>query len=82
MNERPTLPKLFATVTEACLYFGVRKTRLYDHLAKLDGDILVQVGGRTLVDVERLKALIAGMPRGPRKPPAPGRNRKGRTRRP
>jgi hypothetical protein len=82
MSERPALPKLFATVAEACLYFGTSKTRLYDHFAKLDLDILVQVGGRTLVDVERLKALIAGMPRGPRKPSLTGRNRKGRPRRP
>jgi hypothetical protein len=67
MNERPTLPKLFATVADVRLYFGVSKTRLYDHFAKLDPGILVQVGGRTLVDVERLKALIDAMPRGPRK---------------
>jgi hypothetical protein len=81
MSERPTLPKLFATVAEACLCFGTSKTRLYDHLAKIDPGILVQMGGRTLVDVERLKAIIAGLPRGPRKPPAPDRNRKGRKRR-
>jgi hypothetical protein len=71
--ERPTLPKLFATVPETRLCFGVSKTRLYDHLAKIDPGILVQMGGRTLVDVERLKALIAGMPRGARKMSAPGR---------
>jgi hypothetical protein len=76
-GQPPALPKLFATVAEARLCFGVSKTRLYDHLVPLDPDILVQVGGRTLVDVARLKALIDSMPRGPRKPSAPGRNRKG-----
>ena len=76
MSAPPDLPKLFATVAETRLCFAVNKTRLY-HLSNLDPGILVQVGGRTLVDVARLKALIAGMPRGPRKPSAPGRNRKG-----
>ena len=74
-------PPAFMPPVEACLYFGASKTRLYDHFAKLDPGILVQVGGRTLVDVERLKALISGMPRGPRKQLAPDRNRKGRKRR-
>ena len=66
MNET-TLPKLFATVAETRLCFSVNKTRLYE-LSKLNSGILVQMGGRTLVDVERLKALIEAMPRGPRKP--------------
>jgi hypothetical protein len=70
MNRPLPLPPAFMPPAEACLYFGVSKTRLYDHFAKLDPGILVQVGGRTLVDVERLKALIAGMPRGPRNPSA------------
>jgi hypothetical protein len=77
---KPSLP-MFATVAEARLYFGVPKMRLYDHFAKLDSGILVQVGGRTLVDVARLKALIDALPRGPRKPSAPRRNRKGPSRR-
>lgn len=67
MNERPTLPKQFATVAETPALFGVSRTRLY-HLSHIDAGILVQLGGRTLVDVERLKALIEAMPRGPRKP--------------
>ena len=64
--ERPPLPPAFMPLAEACWHFGISKTRMYE-LAKLDAGILVQLGGRTLVDVERLKALIASMPRGARK---------------
>jgi hypothetical protein len=78
MDERPTL---FAPIADACLIFGVSRTRLYDHFVKIDPSTLVQLGGRTLVDVERLKALIEALPRGPRKASAPV-NRKGRKRRP
>jgi hypothetical protein len=60
------LPPAFMPRADGCWHFGVSKTRLYE-LAKLDAGILVQVGGRTLVDVERLKALIAALPRGARK---------------
>ena len=67
MNERPALPA-FAPVAEACPILGISRTRLYDHLVPLDGDILVQLGGRTLVDIPRAVALIEAMPRGPRKP--------------
>jgi hypothetical protein len=76
------LPTRFATVSMACLLLGVSRTRLYDHLAKLDPGILVQVGGRTVVELRRVIALMASMPRGPRKPPEPGRNRKGRAKGP
>lgn len=69
------LPKLFTTMTETSAHFSVSKTRIYD-FAKTDPAIIVRIGGRTLVDVERLKALIASMPRGPRKPSTPV-NRKG-----
>ena len=61
----------FAPVAEACLILGIRRTRLYEHLAKLDPAILVQVGGRTVIDIPRALALMASMPRGPRKPPEP-----------
>jgi hypothetical protein len=73
MNERPTLPA-FAPVTEACLLLGISRTRLYSHLVPLDPTIIVQVGGRTLVDIPRAVALVASMKRGPRKPPGPGRS--------
>ena len=76
---QPPLPA-YMTVAEACWHFRVSKTRLYCHLAKLDPDILRQVGGRSLVNVARTDALMESMPRGPR--PPSGRNRKGRTRRP
>jgi hypothetical protein len=67
MSERPTLPA-FAPPAEACLILGISRTRLYDHLVPLDPGILVQVGGRTVVDIPRALALMASMPRGPRKP--------------
>jgi hypothetical protein len=76
------LPHRFATITNGCWHLGISRTRLYEHLAKIDQDVLVQVGGRTLVDIPRAVALIASMKRGPRKPPEPGRNRKGRAKGP
>jgi hypothetical protein len=66
MNERPA----FAPVADACRYLGISRTRLYEHLAKLDSNIIVQLGGRTLVDIPRAVTLIASMKRGPRKPGA------------
>ena len=67
VSERTTLPQQFATVIMACSLAGISGTRLYDHLAKLDAGILVQVGGRTVVDLRRMLALMNAMPRGPRK---------------
>jgi hypothetical protein len=64
----------FMPVPPACLHLGISRTRLYEHLVPLDPDILVQVGGRTLVDMARAFSLIDSMPRGPRKPSAPGRS--------
>ena len=66
MSETTTLPPAYMPPDKACQYFGVSRTRLYD-FARIDPAIIVQMGGRSLVDVERLKALIASMPRGPRK---------------
>ena len=66
MNKPLPLPLLFATITETSVIFSISKTRVYE-LEKIDPAILVQIGGRTLVDVERLRALINSMPRGPRK---------------
>jgi hypothetical protein len=69
--ERPA----FAPIAEACRILGVSRTRLYEHLAKLDADILVQVGGRSVIDIPRAMALIASMKRGPRKPNGRGGRR-------
>jgi hypothetical protein len=77
-----SLPPAFLPVDAACRYLGVSRTRLYEHLAKLDPDIIVQLGGRTVVDVQRATALIASMPRGPRKPPKLPRAVKGKRRPP
>jgi hypothetical protein len=55
-------------VIAACRVLGVSRSRFYAHLARLDPEILIQIGGRTLVDIERAVALIAAMPRGPRRP--------------
>jgi hypothetical protein len=77
LSGAPWLPA-FAPVADACLILGVSRTRLYT-LARLDPNILVQVGGRTLVDIPRAVALIDSMPRGPRKPNGGGKGRKRRT---
>jgi hypothetical protein len=66
VKKPPPLPPAFMPRADGCWHFGVSKTRLYE-LAKIDGDILVRIGGRTLVDAARLKALIDALPRGPRK---------------
>jgi hypothetical protein len=57
----------FLPVDAACRHLGVSRSRLYSHLAKLDPSIVVQCGGRSLVDLERAVAVIAAMPRGPRR---------------
>jgi hypothetical protein len=76
-------PPAFLPITMACAYLGISRTRLYGHLVPLDPTIIVQVGGRTLVDIPRAMALIDAMPRGPRKPNGRGGGGgKGRTRRP
>jgi hypothetical protein len=78
MNERPTLPA-FAPIAEACQHLGVSRTRLYSHLVPLDAAIVVQLGGRSVIDMARAVSLIASMKRGPRKPNGGG---KGPPRRP
>jgi hypothetical protein len=62
------MPPAYLPVSEACAYLGVSRSRLYGHLARVDPGIVVQLGGRTLVDLGRATALIASFPRGPRKP--------------
>jgi hypothetical protein len=61
-------PPRFLPVTSACRHLGISRSRLYDDLAVRDPDIVIQLGERTLVDLPRLIALIAAMPRGKRKP--------------
>jgi hypothetical protein len=63
-----SLPPAFLPVDEACAYLGISRTALYERLVPLDPGIVIQFGGRTLVDIARATALIASMPRGPRKP--------------
>jgi SpoVK/Ycf46/Vps4 family AAA+-type ATPase len=58
----------------ACAHLGLSRSGLC-RLAKLDPDVLVQNGGRTLIDVAKATALIAAMPRGPRRPPASTKGR-------
>jgi hypothetical protein len=65
---RPQPPPAFLPVDEGCVYLGISRTALYERLMPLDPGIVIQFGGRTLVDVARATALIASMPRGPRKP--------------
>jgi hypothetical protein len=74
---QPT-PPAFLPVDPACAHLGVSRSRLYDHLARLDPSILIQCEGRTLVDIARATALIAAMPRGKRAPlmkPRPGKGK-------
>jgi hypothetical protein len=67
MSIAIAIPPAFLPVDAARSYLGVSRTKLY-RLAQLDPSILVQCEGRTLVDIARATALIASMPRGPRKP--------------
>jgi hypothetical protein len=82
MNERPTLPKLFATVADACLILGMPRTAIYDKLIRRHPELLIRFDGRSLIDLEPAAAILRQMPRGPRKLSAPGRHRKGPPRRP
>ena len=81
MTTVPDLTPAFLPVNEACAYLGINRTALYERLAPLDPGILVQFGGRTLVDIARAKALIDAMPRGPRKPLALPKKGNGKGRR-
>jgi hypothetical protein len=65
--SKPLSLPAFAPVPEACRILGISRTRLYD-LARRDPAIIVQVGGRSVIDIPRAVALIDAMPRGPRKP--------------
>jgi hypothetical protein len=64
----PESTPAFMPVDPACRHLGVPRTRLYNHLAKIDPGIIVRIGGRSVVDIPRAEALIRAMPKGPRKP--------------
>ena len=64
MNE---LPKLFGTITEASVIFGMSRTAIYDKLLRHHPELLIRFGGRSLIDLEPAAAILRGMPRGPRK---------------
>ena len=73
MSERPTLPA-FAEIPSRgrCPYLGIGRNRIYA-LAQLDRNIIIRLGGRSVVDVARILELIDAMPRGPRKPNGGGK---------
>jgi hypothetical protein len=66
------LPFVFGPIKKACAFLGIDDNRLYEQLEPLDPDILIQIGGRTLIDIPRTMMLIAAMPRGKRAPPKVG----------
>jgi hypothetical protein len=68
MSDRSATPPAFLPPKEACAHLGISRSRLYRDLTPLHPGVLVRLGGRTLVDVARLTALISNMPRGPRRP--------------
>jgi hypothetical protein len=76
--ERPT--KLFATIAEAEVILGMPRTAIYAKLIHRHPELLIRFGGRSLIDLEPAAAIVRDMPRGPRKPSAPDRNRKGPSR--
>jgi hypothetical protein len=79
--ERPSLPAFTEIPPPGgrCPYLGIGRNRIYA-LAQFDPNIIIQLGGRSVVDAHRILALIDAMPRGPRRPNGGG-NRKGRKRR-
>lgn len=57
-TENP-IEKLAYSIKEACAATSLGRTTIYDHIAA--GRLkVVRVGGRTLIPVENLRALIAG----------------------
>jgi hypothetical protein len=53
--------------------------RTYDLAKHHDPDIIIRMGGRSVVDVARIIALVKSMPRGPRQPNGGGKGPKPRT---
>lgn len=59
MPERMALPKLVYTIREACRVSTLGRATIYNHINA--GRLrVVRVGGRTLIPVESLHALISG----------------------
>lgn len=59
MTELPKAEKLGYSIAEACAASSLGRTTLYSHIAA--GRLqVVRVGGRTIVPVENLRALIGG----------------------
>jgi hypothetical protein len=75
--ERPTLPKLFGSIADSEVILGMPRTAIYDKLIRHHPELLIQFGGRSLIDLEAAAAIVREMPRGPRKANGGG---KGRTR--
>ncbi len=61
-----------------CPYTGIGRNRTYDLAKHHDPDIIIRMGGRSVVDVTRIIALVKSMPRGPRQPNG-GKGRKRRS---
>jgi hypothetical protein len=76
--ERPTLPKLFATIGDAEVILGMPRTAIYK-LAHDHPEILIQFNGRSLIDLELAAAIVRQMPRGPRKSNGGGKGPTSRT---
>lgn len=59
ITERADLPKLVYTIREACRVSTLGRATIYNHINA--GRLrVVRVGGRTLVPVDSLHALISG----------------------
>lgn len=57
--EQPPLPRPVYTIVEACRVSTLGRATIYNHINS--GRLrVVRVGGRTLVPVESLHALISG----------------------
>lgn len=50
-----------------CPHLGLARGRLYA-LSDIDPDVVIQLGGRSVIDAHRAYALVMQMPKGKRKP--------------
>jgi hypothetical protein len=63
------LPFFFPPIKQGCRAAGISETWFYGVAAKIDPDVVIQLGGRSHMDFLRTLTLIATrFPRGPRKP--------------
>ncbi len=58
-TDKPDLPKIAYSIKEACQVSSLGRTTIFNHIAaqRLKA---VRVGGRTLIPVESLHALVTG----------------------